>query len=33
MTVRAILDLKGRDVTTIAPDKTLWRRRFTPVAT
>ncbi len=23
MTVRAILDLKGRDVTTIAPDKTL----------
>jgi CBS domain-containing protein len=23
MTVRAILDLKGRDVTTISPDKTL----------
>jgi CBS domain-containing protein len=23
MTVRAILDLKGRDVTTVAPDKTL----------
>jgi CBS domain-containing protein len=23
MTVRAILDLKGRDVTTIAPDRTL----------
>ena len=23
MTVRAILDMKGRDVTTIAPEKTL----------